>query len=110
MHQFNRPLALAVLAVTLTAGIAAAQQTSTPPASVPAKPAPAAKTDGKAEPSAAVSTWDQTKTMTRKQWDTAKKKWETEKVQWQVCNRQADAEKLKAPKSWSFIASCMTKT
>ncbi|MEA3025111.1 MAG: hypothetical protein QOF91_396 [Alphaproteobacteria bacterium] len=48
--------------------------------------------------------------MTRKQWNAAKKKWATEKVKWQDCNRQSAAEKLSAPKSWSFIASCMTKT
>ena len=46
----------------------------------------------------------------RKEWDAEKKKWALKKVKWQDCNRQADAEKLKAPKSWSFIGSCMTKT
>ena len=60
----------------------------------------------KAEP----STWDQTKEMTRKEWDAAKKKWAQQKVKWNDCNRQSRNEKLEAPKSWSFIASCMTKT
>ncbi len=48
--------------------------------------------------------------MTRKEWDAAKKKWAQEKVKWNDCNRQSRKEKLEAPKSWSFIASCMTKT
>ena len=54
-------------------------------------------------------TWDETKAMTRKQWNAAKKKWASEKVKLRDCNRQADAQKLEAPKSWSFVASCMTK-
>jgi hypothetical protein len=48
--------------------------------------------------------------MTRKEWATAKKKWAQEKSKWNDCNRQSRKEKLEAPKSWSFIASCMTKT
>jgi hypothetical protein len=46
--------------------------------------------------------------MTRKEWDAAKRKWAVEKVKWLDCNRQAEAEKLTAPKSWSFVAGCMT--
>ncbi len=99
MSRFNRMLAWAVLAAALSTGMAAAQPTP-PPAPIPAK------TGGKAEPSA----WDETKAMTRKQWNVAKKKWVVEKVRWRDCNRQATAGKLEAPKSWSFIASCMTKT
>ena len=68
------------------------------------------KADCKAEQKAEPSTWDQTKEMTRKEWDVAKKKWAQEKVKWNDCNRQSSKEKLEAPKSWSFIASCMTKT
>ena len=91
-------LALCALAVALTSGTVAAQQT--PP------PKPAAKVEQKAEP----SVWDQTKAMTRKEWDVAKKKWAQQKVKWNDCNRQSRKEKLEAPKSWSFIASCMTRT
>ena len=59
---------------------------------------------GRAEP----TMWDQTKTMTREQWNKAKKTWAMEKVKWRDCNRKARQEKLSAPKSWTFIASCMT--
>jgi hypothetical protein len=105
MSRTNRTLALCVLAVALTSGTVAAQQTS------PLKPA--AKVEQKAEPSTldqSKETWDQTKEMTRKEWGVAKKKWAQEKAKWSDCNRQSRKEKLEAPKSWSFIASCMTKT
>ena len=109
MLRLKTTLALSALALSLYSGIAAAQQTP-----LPAKPAPAATapatTGTKAEFSTSTSTWDKTKAMTRKEWDAAKKKWAMEKVKWQDCNRQSNAEKLTAPKSWSFIGSCMTKT
>ncbi len=109
MPRLTTTLALSTLALALYSGIAAAQQ---PP--LPAKPAVAATapttTGTKAESSTSALTWDQTKTMTRKEWDSAKKKWAMEKVKWQDCNRQSNAEKLAAPKSWSFIGSCMTKS
>jgi hypothetical protein len=69
-----------------------------------AEPAKRGGQAGKAEP----TVWDQTKTMTREQWNKAKKTWAMEKVKWRDCNRKARQEKLSAPKSWSFIASCMT--
>jgi hypothetical protein len=97
MSRISCTLALCALAVALTNGTVAAQQTT--------PPKPAAMMEQKTEP----STWDQTKEMTRKEWDTAKKKWAQEKVKWTDCNRQSRKEKLEAPKSWSFIASCMTK-
>ena len=97
MGRMNCTLALGVLAIALSSGAAAAQQ---------APPKPAAKVEQKAEP----SVWDQTKDMTRKEWEGAKKKWAQEKVKWNDCNRQSRKEKLEVPKSWSFIASCMTKT
>ena len=107
MPRLMTTLALSALALSLCAGIAAAQQTP-----LPAKPAPAptapATTGAKTESS--TLTWDHTKTMTRKEWDKAKKKWAMEKVKWQDCNRQSNAEKLTAPKSWGFIGSCMTKS
>jgi hypothetical protein len=94
----NCTLALCALAVALGGGTVAAQQT--PPSK------PVAKVEQKAEP----SVWDQTKEMTRKEWDAGKKKWAQQKVKWNDCNRQSHKEKLEAPKSWSFIANCMTKT
>ena len=97
MSPMNCTLALCALAVALSVGTVAAQQTS---------PKPAAKVEQKAEP----STWDQSKEMTRKEWDAAKKKWAQQKVKWNDCNHQSRKDKLEAPKSWSFIASCMTKT
>lgn len=96
-------VAMAALAVTLATGIAAAQHN---PASAGGKPR-------QAETSAhdkLDKTWDATKAMTRRQWNAAKKKWASEKVKWRDCNRQADAQKLKATQSWSFVANCMTKT
>ena len=98
MSRMNCMLALGALAIVLTGGTVAAQQT--PP------PKPSAKLEQTAEP----STWDQAKAMTRKEWDGAKKKWAQEKVKWSDCNRLSRKAKLEAPKSWSFIASCMTKT
>jgi hypothetical protein len=98
MSRMSCMIALCVIAVVVTSGTVAAQQT--PP------PKPVAKVEQKAE----LPTWDQTKTMTRKEWDTAKKKWAQEKAKWSDCNRQSRREKLEAPQSWSFIASCMTRT
>jgi hypothetical protein len=109
MPRFNTTLALSALALTLYSGIATAQQTPLPAKSAPAATAPAT-TGTKAESSTSTSTWDKTKAMTRKEWDVAKKKWAMEKVKWQDCNRQSKADKLTAPKSWSFIGSCMTKS
>ena len=101
MPRLPSKIALAAFAVALTSGIAAAQQ-------APANPA---KADSKASTQETLDkTWDETKAMTRKQWNSAKKKWASEKVKWSDCNRQADAQKLETPKSWSFVASCMTKT
>ena len=108
MPRFMTILALSALAFAMYSGITSAQQ-----APLPAKPAPAATTPAttgtKAESSTSASTWDKTKAMTRKEWDVAKKKWAIEKVKWQDCNQKSKAEKLTAPKSWSFIGSCMTK-
>ena len=107
MSHLKTTLALSALALALCSGIATAQQTP-----LPAKPAPAATAPATTGPKAQsdASTWDKTKAMTRKEWDVAKKKWAMQKVKWQDCNRQSNAEKLTAPKSWSFIASCMTKS
>jgi hypothetical protein len=105
MSRLKTTLALSALALALCSGPAAAQP-------LPAKPAPSvtapATTGAKAETS--TSTWDQAKAMTRKEWDAAKKKWAMEKAKWQDCNLQSKAEKLTAPKSWTFIGSCMTKS
>lgn len=113
MSRLKTTLALSALALALCSGIAVAQQSTLPAKQAPAAAAPA--TAGKAESSKTDSstfalTWDKTKAMTRKEWDSAKKKWAMEKVKWRDCNRQSDAEKLTAPKSWSFIGSCMTKS
>jgi len=133
MSRLNSSLLIAMLAGTLAAGPAYAQATN-PPAGTPQATTPStdrvppeskatadrkaasqkaaadrkAASDAKAK--ADPSVWDQTKDMTRKQWNEAKKKWATEKQQWRDCNNQAKKEKLAAPKSWSFIASCMTKS
>ena len=109
MSQLKTTLALSALVFALCSGIATAQQTSPSAKPAPAATAPAT-TGNKAESSTSTSTWDQTKAMTRREWKTAKKKWVMEKVKWQDCNKQSDAEKLAANKSWSFIGSCMTKS
>ena len=108
MSRMKSTFALCVLGIALTSGTVAAQQTP---------PKPPATVEQKAQPSRTESTstwtretWDQTKEMTRKEWAAAKKKWAQEKAKWSDCNRQSRKEKLEAPKSWSFIANCMTKT
>jgi hypothetical protein len=98
MSRISYTLALCALAVALHSGPAAAQQT------------PSSKSTAKVAEKTEPSTWDQTKEMTRTEWNVAKKKWAQEKVKWSDCNHQSRKEKLEAPKSWSFIASCMTKT
>jgi hypothetical protein len=55
------------------------------------------------------SVWDQTKTMTSKQWNKAKRQWAIEKVKWRACNREARSRKLDGAKSWTFIGRCMTR-
>src|SRR5690242_15006802 len=104
MSRRSCTLALGALAVALTNGTVAAQQT--PP------PKPGAAVEQKAKPSTSdqAKIWDQAKEMTRKEWDVAKRKWALEKVKWNDCNRQSRKAKLEGPKSWSFIAGCMTKT
>ena len=103
MPQMKSTVALCMLAIALTSGTVAAQQAPPRPSS--------AKVEQKTEPSkTGSSTWDQTKEMTRKEWAAAKKRWAQEKVKWNDCSRQSRKEKLEAPKSWSFIANCMTKT
>ena len=93
--------AAVVAAFTLGVNSAAAQQERpTPPQTVPAKSSVASNSAGS-------STWDETKAMTRKEWTAAKRKWALEKVKWRECNRQSSDKRLSAPKSWSFIASCM---
>jgi hypothetical protein len=88
-----------------TTEVVGPKQPAPPLAEHPRKAEPAKKSEpGKARPTA----WDQTKTMTREQWNKAKKTWAMEKAKWRDCNRQARKQKLSAPKSWSFIASCMT--
>jgi hypothetical protein len=117
-------LIAATLAAALVSG-AAAQQTNFPAGSAPAVTTPAdrvtaadrAAADRKAAAQQAAAdrrakteptAWDKTKAMTRKQWNEAKKTWAMEKDKWRDCNAQSKREKLSGPKSWSFIARCMT--
>jgi len=109
MSLLKSALAFAALAVVLNSGIAVAQQSSLPAKQAPTATAPATS-GSNAEAATSTSTWDQAKAMTRKEWDAAKKKWAMEKAKWQDCNLQSKAEKLTAPKSWTFIGSCMTKS
>jgi len=101
---------LATVIVTLTAAPVVAQQPqqpqSTQSATISAK---SNATSNASSASAEVErTWERTKAMTRKEWNAAKQRWAMKKVKWRDCNRRAEAEKLTAPKSWSFIAGCMT--
>ena len=107
MQRLAHSFVIAAMATALACGVALAQQSS--PSDKPPAP-PIATTEPPAAKKTEPSAWDQTKAMTRKEWDAAKRKWAMEKVKWRDCNRQARAEKLTAPKSWSFIASCMTKS
>ena len=107
MPRMNCTLALCALAVALTGGPVAAQQT--PP------PKPTAKVEQK---TGAIEgrgrrlfgirprRWDP-----EKEWDVATEKMGAGKSEVGTTrNRQSRKEKLEVPKSWSFIASCMTKT
>ena len=90
--QLVRSTLLAVAVVALVGSGAAFAQTSpapaTPPASTTAKPE---------------ESW------TKKKFEAAKAKWAAEKEKWADCNKQSKEQKLTGRKSWSFIASCMTK-
>jgi len=120
--------ALAFILLTLVPAVAMAQDRA--PAVAPAKPAPPiadhprpggerattserGKTSARATTAEAKDTaskaWDETKAMTRKQWDKARKTWAKERDKWRTCNRQSRAQKLRAPKRWTFIAHCMTR-
>jgi hypothetical protein len=50
-----------------------------------------------------VSNW------TSKQWNRAKAEWANEKEKWADCQKQSKDQNLTGPKSWSFVASCMTR-
>jgi Ni/Co efflux regulator RcnB len=103
MSRLSWTVALCAVSVALNGSIAAAQQAPSSRS--------AAKAEQRSEPSKTESsTWDETKEMTRKEWNVAKRKWAQEKTKWNDCNHQSSRQKLEAHKSWSFIASCMTKT
>lgn len=101
---------LTAATVSFAAAAVAAQQNAS------SKPTPTATIPAKSEDDHAASapmsdriehTWIQTKALTAKEWNAAKRKWAAEKVKWRACNRQAEAERLAAPKSWSFVVRCM---
>ena len=46
---------------------------------------------------------------TRAKWNGMKSKWSLDKVKWADCRRQAKTQKLSGRKSWSLIATCMTR-
>jgi hypothetical protein len=50
-----------------------------------------------------VSTW------TSEQWHRAEAKWAKEKEKWADCQKQSRDQNLTGRKSWSFLASCMTR-
>lgn len=112
MTPIKKALPMAALLAVLAAATAAAQQMPrskpVPPDTIPPK---SASTETIRSATADVEkTWDKTKAMTRKEWHAAKRKWATERVKWRACNHQAEAEKLAAPKSWRFVADCMTRS
>jgi hypothetical protein len=55
------------------------------------------------------STIDDVSTWTAEQWDLAKAKWVKEKEKWADCRKQSSDQNLTGRKSWSFLASCMTR-
>jgi hypothetical protein len=79
----------AVVLGAVTSGVALAQTTT-----------PSSSTSSKADD---VSKW------TSKQWDRAKAKWAEEKEKWADCQKQSTDHNLTGRKSWSFLASCMTR-
>ena len=79
----------AILAV-VTSGVALAQTTTTPSSST------SSNIDD-------VSKW------TSKHWNQAKAKWVKEKEKWADCRKQSRDQNSTGRKSWSFLASCMTK-
>jgi hypothetical protein len=88
--SFNRSaLAAAALFCLATLGPALAQAT-----------APAPTTSSKIDD---VSKW------TTKQWNHAKAEWAKEKQKWADCQKQSKDQKLTGRKSWSFLASSMTR-
>jgi hypothetical protein len=117
---------ITVAALTIGPAIAAAQPQDRPRAVSPTRsaapiaeqpprqtePSPSTERDPRRHARTAEATqsnatvWDQTKAMTRKQWNKARKTWALERGKWRDCNRQSRARKLSAPKT-SFIASCM---
>ena len=77
------------------------------PTAATAKPSePAKRSDGIL--SVARKKWDGISTMTRREWNAAKGTWAREQVKWADCRQQSRTQKLKAPKSWTFIGKCMT--
>ena len=82
--------AVAILGIIVTSGVAPAQTT-----------APAPTTSSKTDD---VSKW------TTRQWNHAKAEWAKEKQKWAGCQKQSKDQKLTGRKSWSFLASCMTKS
>ena len=106
MRTVAQPLALAAFAMVLATTAVAAQQNS----SARHHRAKHHAADSEAKANSSQSTWDETKDMTRRDWNAAKRKWAKEKVKWQDCNQQSDREKLTAPKSWSYVARCMAKS
>jgi hypothetical protein len=86
-----------IVAGVLAAGVLGTAAQAQAPVRAPAAPSTASK------PADGASAW------TRKKWIEAKAKWSQEKEKWADCRRQSKDQKLSGRKSWSFIASCMTK-
>jgi len=98
LNKMRLALAAAMLCGVFVSGAALAQSTTPPP-----RPAVTA-TAPKAEP----STWDKTKSMSRKQWNSAKARWASEKVKWKDCSAKSKDQRLRGTKRWTFIGHCMT--
>jgi hypothetical protein len=87
--SFHRSALAAALFCIATSGPAPAQTT-----------APAPSISSKADD---VSKW------TTRQWNHAKAEWAKEKQKWADCRKQSKDQKLTGRKSWSFLASSMTR-
>ena len=89
MTSFVRFMLIAAAILRVVTSGEALAQTTTPSSSI------SSKIDD-------VSEW------TSKQWNRAKAEWAKEKEKWADCEKQSKDQNLTGPKSWSFLASCMT--
>ncbi|HLK84298.1 MAG TPA: hypothetical protein VKT99_22785 [Xanthobacteraceae bacterium] len=98
------PLAAQAQGTSRGAGEGASQPAPTPPIS----PNVDDVSKGPRPSSSMSSVVDGLSNWTSRQWNWAKAEWAKEKDKWTDCQRQSQEQNLTGPKSWSFLASCMS--